>query len=76
MMLTILAFVAVLPKVFLELIYLMMDVIDEEFVLFLADSVYKIFKYLIVGATWFLCATVYLAYNEYLFIRKAVVAMG
>lgn len=75
MMITIMAFVCVLPKIFMELIYFIGDVVDEEFVLFLMDSVFTILKYAFIGIYWVIFATAYLAFNEALLVRRVVVSM-
>lgn len=75
MMITIMSFICALPKIFMELIYFIMDVVDEEFVFFLMDSVLTILKYAFVGIYWVIFATAYLVFNEALLVRRVVVSM-
>lgn len=75
MMITIMSFVCALPKIFMELIYFIMDVVDEEFVFFLMDSVFTILKYAFIGIYWVIFATAYLVFNEALLVRRVVVSM-
>lgn len=75
MMITIMSFVCALPKIFMELIYFIMDVVDEEFVFFLMDSVLTILKYAFIGIYWVIFATAYLVFNEALLVRRVVVSM-